>query len=383
MKRRPLIWNLLFALACLVGTLALPVPLWRTGRMPVPPLTLSTPEVTETPERLWIDTDAACGHTTRTDVDDCLAVWLLGTRFGGEIVALSTVHGNAALEVTDTITRELVGVMAEETGAAAVYRGAPAPIASRPAGDTEARAGLTRALESGPLTIVALGPLTNVAHILMARPDLRHNVEQLIAVMGRRVGHLFHPAEASGRGSLLGHGPVFRDFNFSADPDAVEALLQMDLRLTLLPYDAAVDVEITREHLRQLAMRDETGAWIAARSEGWLEYWLTDIGRAGFYPFDLMAAAYVIAPSLFRCAGVQAWVGTDPVLFIPFLRPKALLVEPHDARTKSRTAYCPAVEPEFHGRMKEWISNDSGRPPPANGPRDGAPLVSAPAGDPR
>jgi hypothetical protein len=68
---RRLILGLLFAFACLAGTLALPVSLWRTGRMPVPPMTLSASHRSEVTTRVWIDTDAACGHTAQTDVDDC------------------------------------------------------------------------------------------------------------------------------------------------------------------------------------------------------------------------------------------------------------------------------------------------------------------------
>jgi purine nucleosidase len=349
---------LLFVLASLVATLALPVPLWRTGRMPVSPLQLSAPDDSEIPKRLWIDTDAACGHTPRTDVDDCLAVWLLlSSSVGPDVVGVSTVYGNAPLDVTDNITRALVDLVGPRSRAPEVHRGSPAPMAPLPTVETRARAGLTQALEQGRLTILALGPLTNVAHVLRARPDLTSNIEQLIAVMGRRTGHLFHPSEGSGRGSFLGHGPVFRDFNFSADPDAVATLVQMDVALTLIPYDAATDVEITREDLRHLAAQDEAGAWMAARADAWLRYWETDVGRAGFYPFDLMAAAYVVAPARFRCAEVRAWVGTDPLLFIPLFRPKALLVDAPEGDGPSRTLYCPQVEHGLRLRLREWMSS--------------------------
>jgi hypothetical protein len=62
--------------------------------------------------------------------------------------------------------------------------------------------------------VVALGPLTNLAAVLDARPELRSRVARVVAVMGRRPGHVFHPAEGAGGGLLFGHGPVFRDFNF-------------------------------------------------------------------------------------------------------------------------------------------------------------------------
>ena len=62
------------------------------------------------------------------------------------------------------------------------------------------------------------------------------------------------------------------------------------------------------------------------RSREWLAYWQRDIGRQGFSPFDLLAAAYVAQPRQFGCAEVQAWVGKDSTLFVLFRRPAALLV---------------------------------------------------------
>jgi purine nucleosidase len=360
MRRRRIVRRLtvgcLFLLACMLATLALPVPVWRTGRISLPPLAVSPARVAPVPARIWIDTDPACGHTPRTDVDDCLALWLLGSRYGRHIAGVSTVHGNAPLPVTDHIARQLIRLTPGARSATeVVHRGLAVPMAAATVRDTPARIRLTQALEAGPLTILALGPLTNVAGVLRARPDLRPNVEQVVAVMGRRSGHLFHPAEGNGRGSLFGHGPVFRDFNFNADPDAAAVVTQMDLPLTLIPYDAATQVEITRADLRHLAAQDEAGEWIADRAKGWLDYWETHIGTAGFYPFDLMAAVYVVSPSLFRCADVRAWVGADPMLFVPLFRPTALLVEPREQDVKRRAVYCPQVEHRFRARLRQWM----------------------------
>ena len=45
---------------------------WRTGELQAPPLPVieSGPAV-GLPERVWIDTDAACGNGRATDPDDC------------------------------------------------------------------------------------------------------------------------------------------------------------------------------------------------------------------------------------------------------------------------------------------------------------------------
>jgi hypothetical protein len=200
------------------------------------------------------------------------------------------------------------------------------------------------------LTIVALGPLSNIAAVLQGRPDLASKVERLVAVMGRRPGHLFHPAEGAPGAALLGHGPVFSDFNFAQDPQATATVLSFQFPMTLIPYDAARQVEITREHLDRLAARDGAHAWVAERSRAWLQFWNEDMGRKGFYPFDLMAAGYVMRPQLFECAEVVTAIARDSLFLVPW-RDQALLVtqrpvELEHAEAARRALYCPALQPD-------------------------------------
>lgn len=156
------------------------------------------------------------------------------------------------------------------------------------------RGDLETALRKGPLTLVALGPLTDIAATLERHPELQRNVARIVAVMGRRPGHLFHPSEGAGGGMLLGHGPVFTDFNFEQDPQAVARVLAMGLPMTLVPYEAARQVTFTEADLGRIAATGRAGRWVAERSRGWLGFWREEVGRDGFYPFDAVAAAYAV-----------------------------------------------------------------------------------------
>ena len=309
--------------AALVLSLAVPMREWRTGDQGLASMD-GVPETATPPfsRRVWIDTDAACGHGPRTDPDDCFAIALLARSPGIEIAGISVVAGNAELDQVERTTRELAKALERETGRRLrVYRGHGA---------------LSAALAAAPLTLVALGPLSNVAAALEERPQLRARVARVVAVMGRRPGHLFHPAEGARGGAWLGHGPIFRDFNFALDTHAAARVLAMSLPLTLVPYDAARGVAITVADLDRL---DASIPWLVQRARGWLEYWRTDMGRLGFFPFDLLAAAYVVDPSAFRCTGVRAEVREDDTLVIPW-RPLALLVE---ADAQGHTLYCAGV----------------------------------------
>ncbi len=334
----------------IVISLALPLPVWRTGRLQVPPLNfVSGEQLVSRSSRIWIDTDAACGATATTDPDDCLAiVWLAAHE--PNIVGISSSYGNASSAVVERTTEALAAIIASSgLPQIPVWRGAAGPLTRSAEAISPAHAALRAALEQGPLTILALGPLTNVAAVLDGRPDLQRNVAALIAVMGHRPGHLFHPSEASGRGMLLGHGPIFRDLNFAKDAIAARSVLQMRLPITLVPYDAARHVRITADDLDRLARLGPAFAWAAGRARGWLNYWQSDIGQPGFYPFDWVAAAVVAVPERFGCALANAWIA-DEWAFWLYPR-KSLLVGPAtagNATAKARVIYCPRADPSLH-----------------------------------
>jgi purine nucleosidase len=210
---------LLFLVAAALLPLPCTVPVrnWRTGESEDRPLSLvrGGPHV-DRPSRVWIDTDAAC-IGSNADPDDCFAILVLLNSPDVEIVGISTVFGNAPLPVVDRTARDLVGRVVGSSNILVHSGSSTALEAERPTSIEPAHAALKRALEGGPLTIVCLGPLTKVAATLR-RPDLAGNIGLLVSVMGRRPGHVFHPAEGkSSSGILFGHGPVFRDFNFSKD----------------------------------------------------------------------------------------------------------------------------------------------------------------------
>jgi inosine-uridine nucleoside N-ribohydrolase len=349
----------LLALALL--SFAVPVRVWRTGELPAPPLPVveGGPTVTM-PRRVWIDTDAACGQGRTTDPDDCFAILLLARTPGVEIAGISTVFGNAPLDVTDRTTRTLVAMLGREGPGVLppVYRGSAGPVgADGSVGPAPAHAALREALEEGPLTLLALGPLTNLAAALRDRPDLRPNVARLVAVMGRRPGHLFHPAEGAGGGILFGHGPVFRDLNFDLDRAAASSVLATRPPTTLVPYDAGRRLGLTGADLDRLEAHGGAAAWAASRARGWLAFWREDVGRDGFYPFDLLAGAYVLDPGLFGCAPAAAWVGKDRELWHIVHDPDTLLVGPprrgwpSTARASADVVYCTDVS----GRLHDWV----------------------------
>lgn len=329
-------WRALAGVAALlllaIGALAWPLPVWRTGQTPLPDLqylpaqTAATATTAATPPaqaaRVWVDADAACGSGRHRDPDDCLALLSLALAQDFTLVGISTVFGNAPVVETDAVTHALVQALVQQTRLRGeprlpIFRGcaAAAPRCLDRGGSAAAQDALVAALQAGALEVLALGPLSNLAAVLARDPALAGRITRVVAVMGRRPGHRFHPSENRGVGAMLfGHGPIFRDLNAGLDPQAVAAILRARIPLVLVPYTAARQVLLSGADLDAIAATGLAGRWVASRSRDWLEFWRTEAGLPGFYPFDLMAAAYLREPSRFRCARVSAWVGEDALL---------------------------------------------------------------------
>ncbi|NQY92514.1 MAG: nucleoside hydrolase, partial [Deltaproteobacteria bacterium] len=77
---------------------------------------------------------------------------------------------------------------------------------------------MAEALHEAPLSIVAIGPLTNVAALIQHFPDEATRIEQVVVVAGRSVGQIFELNGAKG----------VPDFNFECDPHAARVLLRAD-----------------------------------------------------------------------------------------------------------------------------------------------------------
>src|SRR4051812_20235132 len=185
---------------------------------------------------VWIDTDPAIGEAER-DVDDGVALVQAFHSPELDIRGVSVVFGNAALDRGVAIARRLV----TDFGPPGLRVFAGAAKAEDLSAETDASRGLAAALQAGPLTILALGPATNVATVLMKHPELASRVTRVIAVAGRRPGQRF----TTGSTNKAGH----RDFNFELDPRAFQVLLDAKIELVLAPFEISSKIWITSEDL--------------------------------------------------------------------------------------------------------------------------------------
>jgi inosine-uridine nucleoside N-ribohydrolase len=93
-------------------------------------------------------------------------------------------------------------------------------------------------------TLLALGPLTNLAELFLANPSLVDRLE-MIYIMGGAIdvpGNLFETAEEN----------TFAEWNIYCDPYAAKVVFHSGAPITLVPLDATNQVPVTLDFYRRL-----------------------------------------------------------------------------------------------------------------------------------
>jgi len=186
---------------------------------------------------------------------------------------VTTVGGNTDV---DTATR-LSGELLEMLGCAGVpvVRGAGGPLDPRwrradrdhlPGADLppgpHAAAEIVRLVMAAPgeLTLVAIGPLTNVALALLLEPRVAGKVREIVVMGGVYL-------EQTNVGRMPG------EFNFWSDPDAAAVVLASAAPLRLVGLDVTRRVRLTRAEAQELAHGSGRFGPLAARHTlAWIEH---------------------------------------------------------------------------------------------------------------
>jgi inosine-uridine nucleoside N-ribohydrolase len=260
---------------------------------------------------LLIDTDPG--------IDDALALLLAWGWPGARVEALTTVAGNVPLDRATTNALRLIdlrcpvpappvvpgaaGPLARPLTTATRYHGEdglgdlgdwppqPPPPASPSA--TEVIVDTTRRL--GPrLTLVALGPLTNVAVAVDADPAAMAGLGRLVA-MGGAV-------------DVPGNVTPSAEFNIHVDPEAAARVLAAGLPLDLVPLDATHQATLTRGEL-EAALARHPGP-LATRVAA-LTQRAFRLDGAAMALHDPLAVAVALDPGLVTWEPARLQIGSD------------------------------------------------------------------------
>ena len=140
------------------------------------------------------------------------------------------------------------------------------------------------------MTLVAMGPLTNLALALQKQPGAVKKIREVI-VMGGAVkvpGNVDKP--------FVGIRNAVAEWNFYLDPHAAEAVFNSGAPVRLLPLDASRTLPVTPEFVERVrkAPRDQTSNLLLALLDA-----VEDSIEGGFYYFwDALAAVVAARPEV-------------------------------------------------------------------------------------
>ena len=263
--------------------------------------------------RIILDCDP--GH------DDAIALMLALASPEVELLGVTTVFGNHslrhttenAIRVLDHVRRDDIPVSAgaprplvrERHQEAHVHGesgldGADLPPPSRPPERDHAIdwiAGTTSS-HSQPVTLVATGPLTNVALLLARYPELEQRLERIVLMGGAIAEGNVTPAAES---------------NIWADPEAARRVFSSDLDLTMVGLDVTHKALLTDVHAKRLAGTGPAGTLVADLHTFYARHHRRRHRGGGAPVHDAVAVAHVIDPSLIemKSCGVRVDTGGE------------------------------------------------------------------------
>ena len=251
-------------------------------------------------EKVIFDTDPG--------IDDALALLLLAASPEVELRAITVTHGNTSQEkclrnalqlvelagiqevpvirgATEPLVKELS--VAEETHGDGGLGYAVLPPSTVMAHSTRAHDVIIQEIEKNPgeITILAVGPMTNVALALLKKPSIAGKLKRIIS-MG---GAIHYPGNATPQS----------EYNVYCDPEAFDIVVKAGIDFTLVPLDVTYQCIFTTEHLARItSARDDIKRFIADSTRFYMEFHASHQDIQGCAINDPLAAALLLDPSL-------------------------------------------------------------------------------------
>ncbi|MGI6875757.1 nucleoside hydrolase [Amycolatopsis sp. 3B14] len=258
------------------------------------------------PTPLIIDTDPG--------VDDAFAIALAALSEDVELLGVTTVFGNVPLEATTLNARRVLALCGRAD--VPVAAGAARPLVHaqlQRASHVHGSDGLSgrsaalpepvRALEPGgavsllvslleaaaePVTIAPIGPLTNIALLLAAHPEVREKIARIVVMGGGLAG-----------GNTTGAA----EFNIWSDPEAARrVLVEEPVPCVLVPMDLTYRCAVDSTWLGKLAASGPIGTALEALTPDYLAHYRKALGWDGIVLHDAVAVAEAIRPGILKTA---------------------------------------------------------------------------------
>ncbi|MBI5171929.1 MAG: nucleoside hydrolase [Candidatus Obscuribacter sp.] len=148
-----------------------------------------------------------------------------------------------------------------------------------------------------PLTVVTTGPLTNMARLLDAHPELKEKIQEFI-IMGGAVSVKGNVEEPGHDGSA--------EWNVYADPIAFKQIVDTKLPIKLITLDLTNEMPVTKDFIGKLEAQAERSRASALAAKLW-----SLVKGFDYYFWDTITAAVAIEPGLFTFKDIKIDVSTS------------------------------------------------------------------------
>ena len=150
----------------------------------------------------------------------------------------------------------------------------------------------------GEITLLALGPLTNIAHALQRFPKMAGAVAEIIIM-----GGVFHLDD------------YIKDTNFGLDPEAASLVLNCGAKITLVPMDVTVNTLLTRKDLQRItAGSSPLALFVRDTLTPWITYSMLTRHPGGSWIHDVLVVAWLLDPQVATAENFRAGIEIRPGL---------------------------------------------------------------------
>ncbi|MDS9468133.1 nucleoside hydrolase [Paracoccus sp. MBLB3053] len=153
-----------------------------------------------------------------------------------------------------------------------------------------------RGQEPGDVTLVPIGPLTNIATAFERAPEIIPRVREIVLMGGAyfEVGNVTPAAE----------------FNIYVDPEAAKLVFSSGVPLSVLPLDVTHRALTNREWVETMRSTGPVGRAVAGWTDFFERYDRSKYGSEGAPLHDPCAIAYLIRPDLFQGRHINVEIET-------------------------------------------------------------------------
>ncbi|PWS34724.1 cysteine hydrolase [Falsiroseomonas bella] len=253
--------------------------------------------------------------------DDAIALWLALASPELDVRLVTVAGGNVGLEATTANARAVIGltgravpvVAGAERSLLADFRAEPAVHGTDGLGGVRLPDGppltpgiaadairdLLRAAAPDSVTVIGLGPVTNLALALATEPALAGRIAEIVLMTGAWSEGNITPAA---------------EFNAWNDPEALAMLLNLGRPLAMATLDLTAQAFVTPDLVARMAERPGGACWQAALAILRALPASKRFGHRGYPLHDPCAVAWAIAPALFgaRHAHAEVDLGSGP-----------------------------------------------------------------------